>query len=454
MSIRKYNLPMNLGHAHSFGSGFGADSLTDVSYLNLPEGYANMNNFVYREDGILRPPFGVDNIGYTVGTGEVRSIASMRDEFFAIGGDAKLYYNADIDAVWNAVTWTGSGSEPTLPTGKYSWAQYQDGRVVFKNIDNAEVTFIMDPYTPVTDKNWQCVASNSTGERLIAGVYNGRIYKSSNYGSTWTEIQPAGDVNKNWYCTASDSTGQYLIACSTWSGGRIYISSDYGSTWTESRPAGDVDKRWECVASNSTGERLIVGNHNGQAYISSNYGNSWNLISVSGEWESAASDADGSNLIINRYNNIFHTYISSNYGSTWSFPGIQLKWYITAKPIYATTSDATGQHLIACMYGGRVYRSSNYGSTWTEGDANKTWRSAASSSDGSRLILCTEYGGRIYISSDYGSTWTESRPAGDVDKRWMSVSSDSTGQHLIACVYGGRVYISSDYGATWTKCNV
>ena len=33
---------------------------------------------------------------------------------------------------------------------------------------------------------------------MLAGVYNGRLYTSSDYGVSWTERQPAGDADKGW----------------------------------------------------------------------------------------------------------------------------------------------------------------------------------------------------------------------------------------------------------------
>ncbi|MEK7080488.1 MAG: type II secretion system protein, partial [Patescibacteria group bacterium] len=46
--------------------------------------------------------------------------------------------------------------------------------------------------------NWDTAASDADGSNLIAGLYGGRIYISSNYGATWTETRPAGDSNQWW----------------------------------------------------------------------------------------------------------------------------------------------------------------------------------------------------------------------------------------------------------------
>ncbi len=53
---------------------------------------------------------------------------------------------------------------------------------------------------------------SSDGTNLIADVYGGRLYISTNGGSSWAETQPAGDLDKNWYTTSMSSDGTKLIA--------------------------------------------------------------------------------------------------------------------------------------------------------------------------------------------------------------------------------------------------
>ena len=43
------------------------------------------------------------------------------------------------------------------------------------------------------------VASDDDGSNLIAGVYGGRLYTSSDSGANWTERQPVGNADKDWY---------------------------------------------------------------------------------------------------------------------------------------------------------------------------------------------------------------------------------------------------------------
>jgi hypothetical protein len=207
-------------------------------------------------------------------------------------------------------------------------------------------------------------------------VYSGRLYTSSNGGVDWTERQPAGDIDNYWRAAASDADGSNLIVAA--GGRRLYTSSNGGVDWTERQPAGDVDRDWNVVAS----------------------------------------DADGSNLLV------VDTFADAYIGS------------------------------------GRVYTSSDSGANWTErqpaGDVGKAWNIAASDADGSNLIVGAGGSGRIYTSSNGGVDWTERQPAGDVGVYWGAGTSDASGSNLF--VYGNdggspRFFSSEDSGETWLEEN-
>lgn len=112
---------------------------------------------------------------------------------------------------------------------------------------------------------------------------------------------------------------------------------------------------------------------------------------------------------------------------------------------------------------------------WTKHEDNDLlggeYTSAASSEDGSRLILSTTDGGEgysqgspLFISDDYGATWqnvTEDVEAG-IRNNWSSADMSNDGQKLVAASYSsveissltsgdGRIFVSQDSGATWNN---
>ena len=88
----------------------------------------------------------------------------------------------------------------------------------------------------------------------------------------------------------------------------------------------------------------------------------------------------------------------------------------------------------------------NIGAVWTARDSSRSWRSVASSADGTKLVAVVD-NGQIYTSTDSGVTWT-AQNSGSPSLR--SVASSADGTKLIAAVYVGQIYTSTDSGVTWT----
>src|SRR5204862_3729833 len=87
---------------------------------------------------------------------------------------------------------------------------------------------------------------------------------------------------------------------------------------------------------------------------------------------------------------------------------------------------------------GSIYTSTNRGSTWTQSALPKAfWLTAASSTDGTRLIAAAAGPGLLYTSVNSGATWTSNSIA---PKVWSSVASSADGTKLIAAVKNGGIY--------------
>ncbi|KKL48198.1 hypothetical protein LCGC14_2327910, partial [marine sediment metagenome] len=231
------------------------------------------------------------------------------------------------------------------------------------------------------DKNWFCCFVN--GAYMIAGVNGGRIYTSSDYGVTWTERQPAGDVDKNWRGTSID--GAYMIAARI---GRLYTSSNYGVTWTERQPAGDVNKNW--ISCFVNGAYMIAGIEPGRLYTSADYGVSWTERQPAGD-------------------------TNKNWRSC----------------------SISGSYMVAGVTISGLYVSSDYGANWTDKQpVSGSWYSCFING---AYVIAGIYNGRLYTSSDYGINWTEEQPAGDINKFWYSCSI--SGNYMIAGASSDRLYL-------------
>ena len=77
----------------------------------------------------------------------------------------------------------------------------------------------------------------------------------------WNETQPAGDTNKFWYCCSI--SGDKMIAGAY--NGRLYYYN--GSSWSETQPAGDTNQNW--YSCSISGDKMIAGVNNGRLYTGS-----------------------------------------------------------------------------------------------------------------------------------------------------------------------------------------
>jgi hypothetical protein len=257
------------------------------------------------------------------------------------------------------------------------------------------------------------LAGGATYETLL-----GRLYLSSDFGSNWSEIQPAGDADAPWGCADMSSDGSKMIAggCG-FEAGRLYLSTDSGATWNETQPAGDQSIWWFLVLMSDDGSTILAGGELDDedftpvSYISTNGGSTWTPLDNGIDMAYGACDADGSFFLV----------------SAWS------------------PTD-------------KLYKSSDGGTTFTEvkpkGDATASWYGLACDIDGTRLVAA-EYEGRAWVSSDSGASWTEVRPAGDEDFLWQSAACDPSGQKIALGAGSGAGYntagllVSGNYGTSW-----
>ena len=240
-------------------------------------------------------------------------------------------------------------------------------------------------------------------------------------GALWTARTSSNQI---WNTIASSADGSKLVAAVY--GGQIYTSTDSGASWT----ARESHRAWISVASSADGNKLVAVANLGQIYTSTDGGVSWTARDSVRNWFSVASSADGTKLVAAVYGGQIHT--STDSGASWTAQGSNRQWQ-------SVTSSADGSQLAAAVYGGQIYTSTDSGASWTTRASNRSWQSVASSADGSKLVAAV-WGGQIHTSTDGGASWT----ARESERWWVSVTSSADGSKLAAAVgnSGGRIYTS------------
>ena len=289
------------------------------------------------------------------------------------------------------------------------------------------------------------------GAKQVIGVYGGRLHLSTNNGSTWAEIQPAGDVNKNWQCVVLSANGLVIIAGIY--GGRLYMSTDTGSTWSEIRPIDDADYNWVRVTASTDGSIIYASNEK-RLWRSINSGSSWSEIQPVGNfdrnWQAICAAPSGTTLLVGDASP-GKLWYSADTGATWievnSTGGAPLgdkAW----QDINGDGSDLFNGYDDKRLYQGFRNWDPIVGPVdtifFTElqplGDVDKNWRIHAKSYNID--FLEAVFGGRLYYSMG-GVDLLEIPAAGYVDKNWNCVYSGGFGYPGVACE-GNNLYVTPD----------
>jgi photosystem II stability/assembly factor-like uncharacterized protein len=258
----------------------------------------------------------------------------------------------------------------------------------------------------------------SNNGRFQFAIGANAILKSTDYGVNWNEINSSLGMAGDWKSIATNDTGQYVIAVSA--DNKVYTSNDYGITWSK---INDVNyggvKIFSSVAINSTGDIQVLGSRgSNKLYISTNYGQTWSEKGPLKDWISVAMSSTGQYQTALHFTN--EIYTSEDYGQTWS-----LRFTLNVGSFYSIAINANGQYQIASATNGQLYRSLNFGVTWNPIESVRPWGGVDINNSGNLMIACAinpglNFGffGRIFISDDGGLTWSPIGP----DQFWEDIA--------------------------------
>ena len=172
------------------------------------------------------------------------SVSGNGQVLYAGVSNTVIFTNSTYRSTDSGLTWSklgGFGNYCDAPINYSGSMLIIDGTLKYNSGEYSDITISTNPL----HENWS-VAMNYTGEIMIAvsGIYGstyptvflGRTFKSVNYGVTWSEMFPCGDVDKPWGTCSINEDGSVMLVgtqCIGTTPGQLFVSSDYGVTWEQ-----------------------------------------------------------------------------------------------------------------------------------------------------------------------------------------------------------------------------
>jgi hypothetical protein len=414
-------------NASQLKSGTVADARlsTNVALLNASQTFTGVNTFTNSGSTFAGNFFGNGLVGWIVQSGTAVQ---------AVSDTGYLLTSSQLTTVTLPVSPNAGDIVRISGAGAGGWKVKQSsGQSVLGNFSSFVNSFWN--LTGSGSGNWTAIASSSDGTKLVASIFNGQIYVSTDSGGTW--VGQTGTSGKQWQSVASSADGTKLVGVVNGSG--IYTNAATGWMIT-----GAKTTNWDAVASSADGTKLVATVVGGWIYTSTDSGSTWTKqtsgLTSGASWECVASSASGGTLIAAATSS-GQIYVSIDSGQDWSAQS-----GTSGKNWQSVACSADGSRFAAAVMGGGIY--TNSGAVWNVSSApSENWASLAMSADGSKLAAVVD-GGGIYTSSDYGVTWQQQTNASSLD--WYSVTSSADGSKLAAAVNGGSIYVSQTSVQTTT----
>lgn len=196
-------------------------------------------------------------------------------EVVAVGRTGTLYRSADAGETWQAA----SATPPGLTAFDLHFESLSNGWVIGQGFDGAALFRTQDggaSWIPVTDFQGTYVAVDFADASGWAASYNGTVYRTTDAGNSWSEIQIPGSALSVRDLDFWDASIGYVVGAS----GFAARSSDGGQNWqTLTLPAGAGDVTDIALVG---ANELWVSMAAGKLLYSANAGQNWAVVDSGG----------------------------------------------------------------------------------------------------------------------------------------------------------------------------
>ena len=289
----------------------------------------------------------------------------------------------------------------------------------------------------------------------IAYVGEVDLFRTTDGGSSWTRINPQATVGHvDQHALEFDPTDPAKIFIG--SDGGLFYSANRGTTLTPLNSGRGTMEFYAFDVHPTNANRLVAGSQDNGSQVRSTSNNYAITLGGDGFW--AAYKRNDPNTVLGE---IYYAmvYRSTNGGSSWSFVfngsgDPRSPW---SAPLVNDPNNPSTFY-VGTIY---VYRSTSNGvsGSWTRISGDLTRGSGALSviaiaPSNSNIIYTGSDDGAVYVSTDGGSTWN-ARHAGLPTRSVGGIAVDPTNPGTVYVGLqgfgSGRVFKSTNYGASWTN---
>ena len=285
-------------------STYKSDSTSDVLISNT---YGATWNSFYSTGGNGLPALTHVNPPYWI----IASNGTGQRVFMIDNVNNYVYSTQDYGSHWsaNTISETDSVSSVCLDiNGRYVYitGNNSNGRVYRSN--DFGNSFITTEFSNMT--SLKKIITNRDGSKLVTfgidNLGNNLIYYSTDVGNSWSPSSSNGDISGNpWANMCSDNTGQFVYIFYnsnnlSVNNSYIYKSTDYGNTFTIQYTfynSNHTDRNMSSICCDGTGNIVYISEYNGCIYKSVDGGNTFqSTSSEKNYWSMVVSDKNGKNL--------------------------------------------------------------------------------------------------------------------------------------------------------------
>ncbi|WP_455201681.1 WD40/YVTN/BNR-like repeat-containing protein [Kaarinaea lacus] len=299
------------------------------------------------------------------------------------------------------------------------------------------------------------VDPDNTDILYVASRYSGGVYKSSDGGSSWTNVGYSADTSWNIVNDlVIDPNNSNNIFVATTEG--VFKSTNGGMTWSAVKQGLSDPSTQGLAFDPAVADKLYAGTSSG-VFVSVDSGNNWSALgSLPGQAfiHEIAINPDNSDVIY-AASAASGVYKSTDGGDTWN----TMNTGLGSTEIKALVMDpANPETLYVGIELSGVFKTTNGGTNWTATNIDKSISSLAINPDDTAILYAGTFVSGVYKTTDGGLNWAPNSsdlPGGTDYLATVNVVTidPATTDTIYIGTWGFGVYKSTNGATDWTAIN-